>query len=114
VIPVGPRRSISRLNRHDSDAGIASAINNAVTRVAGLIGVSAIGAAIAGELPDGTFGHNSASVAAFHDAIVICGVLVAAGGLVGLLGIVDKKGKLAAVGCAGGQLVGAPAAAARS
>ena len=41
--------------RRWSDAGIASAINNAVARVAGLVGVSGVGVAIAGELPAGTF-----------------------------------------------------------
>jgi EmrB/QacA subfamily drug resistance transporter len=110
---VAPLTATVLADADDSDAGIASAINNAVARVAGLIGVSAVGAAIAGELPGGTFGHNSASIAAFHDAIVICGVLVAAGGFVGLFGIVDKRGKIAAASCAGGQLVGAPAVAAQ-
>jgi EmrB/QacA subfamily drug resistance transporter len=112
---VAPLTATVLADANDSDAGIASAINNAIARVAGLIGVSAVGAAIAGELPAGTFGHNSASVTAFHHAVVICGVLVAAGGIVGLLGIVDrKKGGVAAAGCACGQLVGAPVAAARS
>ncbi len=95
-----------------SDAGIASAINNAVARVAGLIGTSAVGAAIAGSLPAGTFGHNAASVTAFHHAIVICGVLVAAGGITGLLGIVDPKKPVDATHCSGGQLAGAPLPAA--
>jgi EmrB/QacA subfamily drug resistance transporter len=75
----------------ESDAGIASAINNAVARVASLVGVSAVGAAVASALPGGTFGRNGASVSAFHHAIVICAVLVAAGGVAGLLGIVDPK-----------------------
>jgi hypothetical protein len=94
-----------------SDAGIASAINNAVARVAGLIGVSAVGVAIAGELPADTFGRNGASVTAFHHVVLICGVLVAAGGVTGLLGIVDPKRSINATHCSGGQLVGAPAPA---
>jgi EmrB/QacA subfamily drug resistance transporter len=94
-----------------SDAGIASAINNAVARIAGLVGVSAVGVAIAGELPAGTFGRNGASVTAFHHVVLICGVLVAAGGVTGLLGIVDPKRNINAAGCSGGQLVGAPAPA---
>jgi EmrB/QacA subfamily drug resistance transporter len=111
---VAPLTATVLADADDSDAGIASAINNAIARVAGLIGVSAVGAAVAGELPAGTFGHNSASVTAFHHAVVICGVLVAAGGFVGLFGIVDKKKRgVAAATCAGGQLVGAPLAAAR-
>src|SRR5262249_57073933 len=96
----------------ESDAGIASAINNAVARVAGLIGTSAVGAAVAGSLPGGTFGDNAASVAAFHDAILICGVLVAAGGIVGLIGIVDPKQPVDAKHCSGGQLAGVPLPAA--
>ena len=95
-----------------SDAGIASAVNNAVARVAGLIGVSAVGAVIAGELPGGTFARNGASVAAFHHVVLICGILVAAGGVVGLLGIVDPRRSTDATRCAGGQLVGAPGPAA--
>jgi EmrB/QacA subfamily drug resistance transporter len=90
------------------DAGIASAINNAVARVGGLIGISAVGVAIAGELPRGAFGHNAASVTAFHHAVLICGILVAVGGVTGLLGIVDPKRSLDATRCSGGQLVGVP------
>jgi EmrB/QacA subfamily drug resistance transporter len=95
-----------------NDAGIASAINNAVARVAGLIGTSAVGAAVAGRLPEGTFARNAASVAAFHDVILICSVLIAAGGIVGLLGIVDPKRPVDAKHCSGGQLAGAPLPAA--
>jgi EmrB/QacA subfamily drug resistance transporter len=105
---VAPLTATVLAGADQSDAGIASAINNAVARVAGLIGVSAVGAVIAGELPAGTFAHNSASVAAFHHAILICGILVAAGGVVGLLGIVDPKRSVDATHCSGGQLAGAP------
>jgi len=109
---VAPLTATVLADADDSDAGIASAINNAVARVAGLIGVSAVGVTIAGELPAGTFGRNAASVVAFHHAVLICGVLVAAGGIVGFLGIADPKRDVDAEHCSGGQLVAAPAAAA--
>ena len=67
----------------ETDAGIASAINNAIARVAGLIGISGIGAIVAGILIGDTFEPNQQSVHGFHVAIVICACLVAAGGLVG-------------------------------
>jgi EmrB/QacA subfamily drug resistance transporter len=109
---VAPLTATVLADADDSDAGIASAINNAVARVAGLIGVSAVGVAIAAELPAGTFARNAASVAAFHHAVLICGVLVAAGGIVGFLGITDPKRNVDAAHCSGGQLVAAPARAA--
>ena len=55
-----------------------------------------------------TFAANSQSVRAFHEVIVICAGLLAAGGLVGGLGIVNPRRPLDAAGCPGGQLVGAP------
>ena len=54
----------------EHDAGIASAVNNAVARVAGLIGVSLVGIVVAGTLVGDTFAANSESVQAFpsrHD-----------------------------------------------
>jgi EmrB/QacA subfamily drug resistance transporter len=92
----------------ESDAGIASAINNQVARVAGLIGVSVIGVVVAGMLVGGTFAVNDASVRAFHMAMVVCAVLVAAGGVVGAIGIVNPRRAVNARDCPGGQLVGAP------
>jgi EmrB/QacA subfamily drug resistance transporter len=74
-----------------SDAGIASAINNAVARMAGLIGVSVAGVAIAGTLAGGTFAANLGSVRAFHQAMLVCAALVGTGGVIGLLGIVNPS-----------------------
>ena len=91
-----------------TDAGIASAINNAVARIAGLIGVSAIGAFVASRLPGDTFGPNSGSVRAFHEAMVVCAALVAAGGIIALVGIRNPKRTVSAQACPGGQLAGAP------
>jgi predicted MFS family arabinose efflux permease len=91
-----------------SDAGIASAINNAIARVAGLIGISAVGAIAASRLPGDTFAPNQASVNAFHIAIVLCAALVAAGGVIGAAGLVNPRREVKAEECPGGQLAGAP------
>jgi predicted MFS family arabinose efflux permease len=90
-----------------SDAGIASAINNAIARVAALVAVSVVGVVVASTLVDDTFAANTESVRAFHEAILICAGLVAAGGILGAIGISNPR-RTEARRCAGGQLVGAP------
>jgi predicted MFS family arabinose efflux permease len=62
------------------DAGIASGVNNAVARVAGLLGIAVVGAAIAGA-------SNRLDLPGFRLAMAITAGLVAAGGLVGIAGI---------------------------
>jgi hypothetical protein len=111
---VSPLTATVLAGADEADAGIASAINNAIARMAGLVGVSLIGVVVGGTLVGGTFAANSASVHAFHMAIVVCAALVAAGGVIGALGIVDPKRPVKAAKCAGGQLVGAPEPAAPS
>ena len=96
----------------EADAGIASAVNNAVARVAALVGISAIGVVVASRLTGDTFAANRASVHAFREALVICAVLVAAGGLSGLVGIVNPRRTVSAEQCPGGQLAGVPKPAA--
>ena len=60
---VAPLTATVLADADESDAGIASAINNAIARVAGLIGVSAIGALVAARLPGNTFAANGAGPA---------------------------------------------------
>jgi EmrB/QacA subfamily drug resistance transporter len=108
AMTVSPLTATVLADADESDAGIASAINNQVARVAGLIGVSVIGVVVAGTLVGGTFSANNASVRAFHMAMVVCAGLVAAGGVVGAIGIVNPRRTVSAAHCPGGQLVGAP------
>jgi EmrB/QacA subfamily drug resistance transporter len=109
---VAPLTATVLADADESDAGIASAVNNAIARVAGLLGISVVGVVVASRLPGDTFAPDHGSVSAFHIALVLCAVLVAAGGVIGLLGIVNPRRTVLAEGCAGGQLVGAPEAAA--
>jgi hypothetical protein len=52
-------------------------------------------------------------VRAFHQIVVICAALVAAGGVAGALGITNPRRPIEAAGCPGGQLVGVPQPAVR-
>jgi hypothetical protein len=108
---VAPLTATVLADADETDAGIASAVNNAVARVAGLVGVSVVGVAIASRLKGDTFTASSASVHAFHEAILICAALLGAGGLAGALGIVDPQRAVDARKCSGGQLAGVPAPA---
>ena len=112
-LTVAPLVATVLADADESDAGIASAINNAIARVAGLVAVSVVGVVVAGTLVDDTFAANAESVRAFHETVLICAVLVAAGGVLGAIGISNPQ-RIEARRCAGGQLVGAPEPAVES
>jgi EmrB/QacA subfamily drug resistance transporter len=114
TLTVAPLTATVLADADETDAGIASAINNAIARVAGLVGVAVIGVVVAGTLTGDTFAPNHESVRAFHQAMAICAALVAAGGVAGLLGIVNARREVRAEGCPGGQFSGAPEPAAEA
>jgi EmrB/QacA subfamily drug resistance transporter len=108
ALTVSPLVATVLADADEGDAGIASAVNNAVARVAGLIGVSVVGVVVAQTLVGDTFAATAESVRAFHQAVLICAVLVAVGGVVGAVGITNPRRVVAAEGCSGGQLVAVP------
>src|SRR5439155_2535987 len=112
TLTVAPLTATVLADADEHDAGIASAVNNAVARVAGLVGVSVVGVVVASTLVGDTFAANAESVRAFHQVVVICAALVAAGGLAGAIGITNPRRSVEAERCPGGQLVGTPQAAA--
>jgi EmrB/QacA subfamily drug resistance transporter len=77
---VAPLTATVLADASESDAGIASGINNAVARVAGLLGIAVVGASVAGT-------SNRLDETGFRLAMAITAVLVAAGGVIGLVGI---------------------------
>ncbi|MGH2972287.1 MAG: MFS transporter [Gaiellaceae bacterium] len=66
------------------DAGIASGVNNAVARVAGLVVVAVLGIAAAG-------GGDHLTARGFHHSMLVVCVLMVVGGLIGAVGIRNPR-----------------------
>src|SRR5919199_94116 len=155
-LTVAPLTATVLADADERNAGVASGVNNAIARVAGLLGVAAIGAVVAAQFgstldsrlagrplspagraavaearkqtlarvePAALAGSEravvadateSASTSAFHLGVGIAAALVAGGGVLGLVGIVNPRRYVCAEECAGGQLAGAPHEAARA
>lgn len=152
---VAPLTATVLADADESNAGLASGINNAIARVAGLLAIAALGAVVAarfgGAIDDRLAGarlspegrsavvavkernlavidppglsavegrrlvqaSEAASVTAFHTAMGISAALVALGGAIGAVGIVNRRRDVAAEECPGGRLTGAPRDAGR-
>ena len=80
---VAPLTSTVLADAGESDAGIASGVNNAISRIAGLLAIAIVGAAIAGSA-------NRLDMAGFRLSMAITAGLIAAGGLIGLAGIRNR------------------------
>src|SRR5438477_5898746 len=81
---VAPLTSTVLADAGERDAGIASGVNNAIARVAGLLGIAIVGAAIAGA-------DNKLDLPGFRKAMWITAALVATGGLIGLTGFRNTR-----------------------
>ncbi|HEY1277264.1 MAG TPA: DHA2 family efflux MFS transporter permease subunit [Thermoleophilaceae bacterium] len=150
---VAPLTATVLADADESNAGIASGVNNAIARVAGLVAIAAVGALVAASFAsslddklggrgpqvaaaverakrrplsevdvrgvpvssraDVTEAGEEASVQAFRLGLSISTVLVALGGVLGLVGIVNPRRRVEAEDCAGGQLAGASTESAR-
>jgi EmrB/QacA subfamily drug resistance transporter len=102
AITVAPLTAAILADADEQNAGIASGVNNAVARVAGLLATAAVGAVIGGTL----------DVAGFRTALGFAAALLFAGGLVGLLRIRNPRREVHCAECPGGQFAGAPLEAA--
>lgn len=77
AITVAPLTSATLGCIDTSQAGIGSAVNNAVSRIAGLLAVAAIGIVV---------GSNM-TLASFHTGMIVCSGLLIFGGIVSAIGI---------------------------
>ncbi len=88
AVVVAPLTSTVMADAVRGDSGIASGVNNAVARVAGLLGIAAVGVAVAGR------SGAQLDLAGFRIGMAMTAVLLAAGGIAGFLGIENRAGLL--------------------
>ena len=147
---VAPLTATVLADADEHNAGVASGVNNAIARVAGLVAVAGVGVVIAaqyGSVLDERLGRladrpalaapleaakrqplaeiqapglppavrnrvaeatDEASVSAFRFGMGIAAVLVAGGGLLGLIGLRNPRRDVKCADCPGGALSGAP------
>ena len=86
AVTVAPLTATVMADARRGDSGIASGVNNAVARVAGLFGIAAVGVAVAGR------SGAELDLAGFRVGMLLTALLVAAGGVAGLVGIRNLPG----------------------
>jgi predicted MFS family arabinose efflux permease len=99
-LTVAPLTATVLAGVEDRRAGIASGVNNAVARVAGLLATAAL-AMVAGLPSDLSAAPTADAVAGFDRAMVIAAALVAGGGLLALLLPTRCTGGVPSEECAG-------------
>ena len=97
---VAPLTATVLADADEHNAGIASGINNAVARVAALLGVAALGAIAA----------EGVSLDGFHRVMLVAAALLAAAGTLALAGVRNPRREVPCESCPGGAITGAPAA----
>ena len=106
VATVAPLTATVLADADEHNAGIASAVNNAIARVAWLLCIAAVGAVVT------AVASSTLDVEGFHTAVAICAVLMAVGGALGLTGIRNPRREVRCADCAPGvQAVSEPALA---
>jgi EmrB/QacA subfamily drug resistance transporter len=80
-LTVAPLTATVMSDAHRGDSGIASGVNNAIARVAGLLGIAVVGVAVAGR------SGVELDLAGFRVGMAVTSALVAAGGVIGFVGI---------------------------
>jgi hypothetical protein len=152
---VAPLTATVLADADESNAGIASGVNNAIARVAALVVIASVGAVVSayfGVRIDDELGSlrsrpevasalegakrqplaklkvrglpaaegrrveraaEDASTSAFRMGIGLAAVLVALGGVLGIVGIRNPRRKVSSEDCPGGQLAGTPREGAR-
>jgi MFS family permease len=84
-LTVAPLTSTVLAAAPDQEAGVASAVNNEVARVAGLIAVAALPIAVG--LTASAYVHPAELTNGFHTAMIVTGLLAMAGGVLSWLTI---------------------------
>jgi hypothetical protein len=128
VCTVTPLTATVLADADERNAGIASAVNNAIARVANLMCVAALGAVVAAQFNAGLDARlhgpqspavreartatlarvpgvpavEEASVQAFHLGVGVAALMVGAGGLLGLAGIRNPRREVKCADCAEG------------
>jgi len=86
-LTVAPLTTTVLADAGPGDAGIASGVNNAVARVAGLVAIAGVGIAASS-------GGHKLTAHGFHVAMLIVAALVALGGVIGAVGIRNPRNEV--------------------